>query len=102
MTRQQARFLGRVWSDPTFKQRVLADPTAALGEQGISVPKGVEVRVVENTDSVVHLVLPPSPADALSDEQLEAVAGGDTASTVGSIACGTVPSTVSTFSTAKV
>jgi hypothetical protein len=34
------------------------------------------VTVVENTDKQFHLVLPPVPSDALSDEALDAVAGG--------------------------
>jgi hypothetical protein len=34
------------------------------------------VTVVENTDKQFHLVLPPLPADELSDENLDAVAGG--------------------------
>jgi len=34
------------------------------------------VTVVENTDELFHLVLPPVPSDELSDEALDAVAGG--------------------------
>jgi len=34
------------------------------------------VTVVENTDKQFHLVLPPVPSDELSDEALDAVAGG--------------------------
>jgi hypothetical protein len=34
------------------------------------------VTVVENTDKLFHLVLPPVPSDELSDEALDAVAGG--------------------------
>jgi len=34
------------------------------------------VTVVENTDKQFHLVLPPAPTDELSDEALDAVAGG--------------------------
>jgi hypothetical protein len=32
--------------------------------------------MVENTDKITHFVLPPEPADELSDEQLEGAAGG--------------------------
>jgi hypothetical protein len=32
--------------------------------------------VVENTDRVLYLTLPPPPSEELSDEQLDAVAGG--------------------------
>ena len=40
------------------------------------MPDGMAVTVVENTDKQFHLVLPPAPTDELSDEALDAVAGG--------------------------
>ena len=70
--------MAQAWSDEGFKRRLLAEPATVLREQGVDVPPGAEVRVVENTDAVVHLTLPRPPAEELSDEQLEAVAGGDT------------------------
>ena len=41
----------------------------------IEPPTGARVRVVANTDAVVHFVLPRRP-DELSAEQLNQVAGG--------------------------
>ena len=35
------------------------------------------VKVVENTDTHFHLVLPPKPAGALSDEALDKAAGAE-------------------------
>jgi nitrile hydratase len=51
-----ARVVARAWIDPEFKQRLLADGTAAIAELGISGPEG-NVRVVENTDTVHNLVV---------------------------------------------
>lgn len=93
--RHQAQFMARVWSDPQFKQRLIGDPKSVLQEQGVPVPEGMEIRVVENTESVFYLVLPPSPAEQISDEQLEAVAGGSmqtagsaaTTGSLGSLSC---------------
>ena len=79
------QLVSRAWSDPAFKQRLLSDPAAVLKEQGIDVGPGVEVRVVENTENVVYLALPPQPSEGLSDEQLDQVAGGTTLGTVGSV-----------------
>jgi hypothetical protein len=86
-TKQYGQFVARAWGDEAFKQRLLADPGQALAEQGIAVPPGVEVRVHENSPTVVHLTLPPKPSDELSDEQLDAVAGGDGVSSFGTLSC---------------
>jgi len=77
------RLAARARGDAGFKRRLLADPAAALAEQGLQLPPGVAVRVHESTPTLIHLALPPRPSDELSDEQLDAVAGGDTASTAG-------------------
>ncbi|MCY4430998.1 MAG: hypothetical protein OXC11_11485 [Rhodospirillales bacterium] len=63
------------------------DPYAVLTEMGIDVPSGVEVRVSVNTQEDFHLVFPPDPNTALSDEMLGSVAGGSTAGTASSIGC---------------
>jgi hypothetical protein len=81
--KQWGQLVARAWGDEAFKARLLAEPGPALAEQGIQLPLGVEVRVHENSPTVVHLTLPPAPAEELSDEQLDVVAGGDTASTAG-------------------
>ena len=52
-----ARVVARAWVDAAFKERLLADGTAAAGELGIAGAEGDNVRVVENTDEVHHLVV---------------------------------------------
>jgi hypothetical protein len=56
----------KAWTDPQFRSQLLSDPRAALTAQGASIPPDVDIRVVENTDEVVHLVLPPPPSGGLS------------------------------------
>jgi len=68
--------LAKCWTDASFKQQLLADPAAALKAEGVEIPAGYTVRVLENTDKVVNYVLPPNPNAELSDSELEAVAGG--------------------------
>jgi hypothetical protein len=84
--KQYGQLVARAWGDEAFKARLLADPAPALAEQGIPVPPGVEVRVHENTPTVVHLALPPRPGEELSDEQLDAIAGGVTDATYSTMA----------------
>jgi len=66
------------WKDDALKQRFMSDPKAVLGEFGMSVPDGVDVNVVKNNDSTVHITLPAPPLEqqSLSDEELSNAAGG--------------------------
>lgn len=72
------QIMARCWIDEDFKQRLLRDTSAVLREQGMEVPEGVSVNIVENTDQVIHYVLPPNPKTELSDADLDTVAGGKT------------------------
>ena len=52
-----ARVVARAWADPGFKSRLLADSRSAVGELGLSLTRDAELAVVENTESVHHLVV---------------------------------------------
>jgi hypothetical protein len=45
--------------DPALRQRLVQTPKQVLAEAGITLPADLEVEIVENTDKVIHLVLPP-------------------------------------------
>jgi Nitrile hydratase, alpha chain len=63
--------------DQSLRRRLIDNPTAVLEEHGMKVRPGVEVRVVENTDTVAYLTLPSRPTEAeMGPEQLERIAGG--------------------------
>jgi hypothetical protein len=74
--KQWGQLVAQAWADEAFKQRLLADPAAVLKERGLAVPPGVRVRVVENSDQVLHLTLPQKPTSDLAPEDLERVAAG--------------------------
>ena len=79
MTEQKnalARLFAACWKDEALKARFMSDPKAVLKEHGLDVPDGIDVKVVENADDCVHITLPKRPSDDLSDEDLEAAAGG--------------------------
>jgi hypothetical protein len=59
-----AKVINRAGSDESFRQRFLAEPKAVLEEYGITLPKGLEVEVVEQTDKVTYVVLPFKAEDA--------------------------------------
>ena len=71
-----ARIVARAWREPGFKAKLMADPLPALKAAGAAPPAGVTVTVVEDAATLVHVVLPPKPVGALSDEALEKAAGG--------------------------
>jgi nitrile hydratase len=48
-----AKVVARAWVDPAYKERLLADGSAAIEELGFG---GVDLRVVENTPQVHNLV----------------------------------------------
>ena len=55
--RNGAQVVARAWTDPAFKQRLLADGTAAIGEMDMLGPQGQHMVVVENTPTVHNLVV---------------------------------------------
>lgn len=71
-----SKIIQRCWDDRKFQDRFVAEPSSVLKEEGIEVPKGLEIKVVVNTDTVHHLAIPAKPSGQLGDEALDAVAGG--------------------------
>ena len=75
---QLADLFAACWKDETLKQRFMSDPKAVLAEYGMDVPDGMDVNVVENTDTTVHITMPAPPSGGmdLSDDELSNAAGG--------------------------
>jgi nitrile hydratase len=55
--RNGARVVARAWTDPAFKQRLLANGTAAIAELGYSGEQGADLRVVENTPKIHNVIV---------------------------------------------
>jgi hypothetical protein len=77
----ERRLIERSLQDDSFRQQLLDDPRAVVEQElGTPLPEGIEIRAVEETPDTIYLVLPgASPVGqggALSDQELEAVAGG--------------------------
>jgi Nitrile hydratase, alpha chain len=73
-----SQLVARAWQDEAFKKRLLADPAGVLKAHGLEVPPGVQVRLMEDTEQVIHLALPRKPdvKGELSEEDLTRIAGG--------------------------
>ena len=74
-TELKTKILSKAAEDGEFRTWLIADPKAAISaETGVTVPEGFHVAVHEDSRTTAHLVLPPSPA--LTEAELEMVAGG--------------------------
>jgi nitrile hydratase len=55
--RNGARIVARAWVDPAYRQRLLADATAAIAEFGFIGRQGEDMVVLENTPRVRNIVV---------------------------------------------
>jgi hypothetical protein len=70
------RIVTKAWQDESFKKRLLAEPALLLKEHGLEIQPDKQLRLFEDTDRILHLVLPAKPSGELTDADLDAVAGG--------------------------
>jgi hypothetical protein len=72
----------KAYEDEAFRQQLLADPKSVYEQElGMELPDSVNLQVVEEQPNTIYMVLPrkteaPMVEGELSDEALEAVAGG--------------------------
>ncbi|MHB8493003.1 MAG: nitrile hydratase subunit alpha [Casimicrobiaceae bacterium] len=62
-----------------YRSRVVRDPRGVLGECGVTLPEGTEIRVLDSTAEVRYLVIPQRPAGSqgLDEEALAALVTRD-------------------------
>ena len=78
----ERRLVQRSLEDDDFRQRLIEDPKGAVEEElGTRLPEEVRVVALEETADTIYLVLPGTPmagaeGGALSEQELESVAGG--------------------------
>ena len=69
------RLAEKAAEDEEFRDRLLADPKAAIGDElGVALPESLSIVVHEESTATVHLILPPG--GNLSEGELGKVAGG--------------------------
>ena len=59
---QYQQIVAKAWANDLYRQRLLRDPKGTLRSEGVDVPDGVEVQVLEDTAKLIHFVLPVKPA----------------------------------------
>jgi hypothetical protein len=69
--KEYAKIIAQAWVDEEFKKRLLDDPATVLKENGIEIPEGMTVKVVEQKENEIRIPLPPKPSNlSLSVEEL--------------------------------
>ena len=68
--------VAKAWADDDYKKRLISDSATVLKEEGIDVPEGMEIKVVENTQALFYMVLPAAPdaADGVIEDVEERLA----------------------------
>jgi Nitrile hydratase, alpha chain len=61
-----AQFFARTWRDDKLKGQLKSDPKGTLRKHGFTIPDDVELKVLEDTPKVRHVVLPAAPKTAVS------------------------------------
>lgn len=74
----EEKLVTKAWKDEGFKSKLLADPDATVrSELGFDLPSDVKIKVIEEPDRSVYVVLPAAPkARELSEQELDTAAGG--------------------------
>lgn len=76
-TELDARVRQALAEDPTFRERLMADPRGAISALiATDIPEFVTVTVHEESLTDVHIVIPVTVGDEIHDDDLELVAGG--------------------------
>ena len=58
-----ADVVDKYYGDPDFKARMDADPTSVLKAEGLDIPAEAEVKLLFNTENLLHIVLPALDSD---------------------------------------
>ncbi len=77
----ESQLVIKAWQDEAFKQELISNPKAVYEREfGKKAPEGFEITIVEEEPNHIYMVLPVKPSlessEELSEEALEAVAGG--------------------------
>lgn len=65
MQKKYDEIVAKAWADPEFKDRLIQEPHAVLLEHGIEVQEGSEIKVMEDSETVQHIILPRNSSDGL-------------------------------------
>lgn len=73
---QYSKVVEKAWKDESFKKQLLENPNDVFQKNGISVPEGITVNIIEDSENVRNFPLPVAPkTKELANEQNSPVVG---------------------------
>jgi hypothetical protein len=55
-----SKIIAKAWMDENYKKRLIENPKEILAQEGLEFPKDLNLRIVEDTDKIKTLVIPPT------------------------------------------
>lgn len=72
----EIHLITRALKDEDFRKELIANPKAVIeNELGTKLPEDLEIKVLEETEDTVYMVLPCNPYEGVSEEELQASLG---------------------------
>ncbi|WP_051261087.1 NHLP leader peptide family RiPP precursor [Desulfovibrio inopinatus] len=60
--KQWETIVAKAWEDEDYKRQLLSDPVSVFTQEGVEIPDGASVNVVEGKENEVLFFLPPKPS----------------------------------------
>ena len=76
LSKKWKKILLAIWDDPNLKHSLLNHPEETLSKLGFKPPHNQSVKIHENTQDTLHLVIPQKPDTQLTDEALAHIVAG--------------------------
>jgi hypothetical protein len=72
----EIHLITRALKNEEFKQELIANPKALIEKElGAKLSEGLEIKVLEETENTLYLVLPCNPYEGISEEELQSSLG---------------------------
>lgn len=72
----EIHLITRALKDENFKQELVANPKEVIEQElGTKLPKQLEIKVLEETEDTLYMVLPCNPYEGISEEELKNLVG---------------------------
>lgn len=68
----ETQLIARSFEDERFKQELLTNPKVVVEKEiGTALPEGLEIKVIEETETTLYMVIPKNPYEGLAESELK-------------------------------